>query len=235
MSLALESEFQVKRLTAADEDVIAEFIKSSRHNSSLFQYQNEDARRLDKYNDRLVEVRVHLKLQENLSVGVYEKSSHKLVAVMLCWVQDATSDPNKVICSLMQPVPKEVQEELEFFDKLESGLFEHLSGDKHNMKVLFAGMLTVHLQYQLRGIASFLLNKSLNLAMEAKCTYVIVVTVNDFLIKSLAKKRWLLYRECRFSDYNSDNGTSVFSTAEYPTVKAQVLYKEAKAAVVIML
>ena len=210
----LNSRFEVKRLNADDVVAVTDFIVV---------YYNADEE--DCYwgkIDGLAEVnaeRASKKLNKNLSVGVFEKSCGKLVAVMLCTVEEANFTPQK-------NSQKQFQKLFDignFFMKLKNDAFEFLKVDKF----LEAGMVTIHPQYRKLGIGSFLMELSLNLAVEANCKYVVASTLKDFWGMSLERKGWSLCGECVFARYDLENGTNIFFNAKPDFTKARTLYKEA--------
>ena len=216
--MSLDSDFEVKRVSVADEDEILKFI-------DVHYSQDSERHIYGKIQDlgKCNAIRVRLKMSQNWSIGVYEKSSKLLVGVMLGSVQENNLESTgpELENEGLHPTPQ-LQALLEFFEKLEENVFKILNLEK----AFFPGMVTVHSHYRSRGIASFLLEMSQNLAIKAGCKYVIATPISDYFCSSLSKRGWTVLRELDYKEYDKDNGTNIYSTAVYPFTKAQLVYKQ---------
>ena len=216
--MSLGSNFDVKKLSIADVDEILNFIDVyySQDNEKHIFGEMPD---LDKYNA----TRVRLKLDQDWSYGVYEKSSQMLVGVMLGGVQKNKLDPSGTdLENEGLRLNSKLQAMRNFFAKLEENVFAFVNVEK----VFYPGMITVHSQYRSQGIASFFLEFSQKVAIEAGCKFVIATPTNELLCSSLTRRGWTVFREFGYKEYDRENGTTLYSSAVYPFTKAQLVYKQ---------
>ena len=219
--MLLDTEFEAKKVSIEDADDIIELI-----NKYYSEENNRDFQRKWKDFNQFNAIRVRLKLQQNWSFGVFEKSSKKLAAVMLCCVQESQLESTKSeIEHEGLHLSTELQNLGQFYAKLEANVYEILNTEK----LFYTGMVTVHSKYRKRGIASFLFETSQKLAAEAKCDYVVATPTNDFLSSSLARRGWTILREFKFKDYDCQNGTHLFPNPAYPRTKACFACKKVEA------
>ena len=126
--MLLGTVFEEKRVSIEDADEIIELINKyySEENNRDFQRKWKDSSQFDA-------VRVQLKLRQNWSFGVFKKSSKKLVAVMLCCVQESNLEPTQSEIEKEElHLSTELQDLQEFFAKLEANVFEILNTKKRN-------------------------------------------------------------------------------------------------------
>jgi len=217
--MTLDSNFEMKRLGNEDAQTVTDFI--------IVHYTGDHEGKLSGNIPDLKQchtARAQLILEQGCSIGVYEKSSQILVAVMLCVVENKQEhNKNSIVNQKIQLSP-EMQAIQTFFKKLEDNFYDIFNAEK----VFCPGMITVHRQYRHRGIASFLLETSVKFAAEAGCEFVITIPVNDYICSSLSKRGWKVLREINFKNYDRENGTCVFPKAEFPYTKAQLVYIESR-------
>ena len=219
--MLLDAEFEGKRVSIEDAEQIIELVTAyfSEENNRDFQSKWKD------YN-QFNAARVRLKLRQNWSFGIFEKTSKKLVAVMLCCVQESQLElTESEIEHEGLYLSTELRDLQEFFAKLEANVFEILNTEK----LFYTGMVTVHSEYRKRGIASFLFETSQKLAAEAKCDYVVATPTNDFLSSSLARRGWIVLREFNLEEYDRQNGTHLFLNPAYHRTKACLICKKIEA------
>ena len=216
--MLLQSKFEVRRLTLDNFNEATQLI--TEHYGS--EIQNNLWGKINKI-DELFAVRVRKKLQQPYSLGVFEKSSNKLIGTMLCDVFKKNMLPLSEN-SEFQNWPIKLREIAKFMETLEEHAYVYL-GTK---KIFRVEMMAVHLHYRKLGISSLLLEMATSLACEANCRHVIVIPTNDFLCFSLKRKGWSLIKESKFNEQVSSNGDKLFPNARPPYTKAQVVFKIAQ-------
>ena len=180
--------------------------------------------RIDTMNERDA-VRVKMKLNQNWSVGIYDKDSNELLAVTMNTVENRTC---------LAPVPTEEdfkqfgfylnqkqQQIKQFFITLEAGVFDMIGVDK----VFYLGMMTVRSKYRRNNLSALLIYASNRLAWESGCKYMAMCSTTEYLCKAMEKDGWTVLREIKYSNYDAEHNTDLFSNAKYPCVRAQVICK----------
>ena len=177
----------------------------------LFGLQGDD---IDIYNIN----RIKMHLNQNWSIGVYEKGINNLVGVSMNRVQEKEKSFSIEKLSL----PYELEQVLEFFEDLEADMFDLLQVDN----VFYAGMVTVHNMHRRKGIFHKLREASETLAKTAGCKYIVYTPTNEYLCESFSKHGYQVLREINYLDYYSRKHVKIFKKVASPYIKAQLVYKK---------
>ena len=194
-ALPSERRFQVRKLTSKDEKEVLELVV---HHYSRDLYLNKYGLHGEDI-DEICRIRAKLKLKHNWSLGVFERSTKKLVAVSLNVVKtgslETKSDALQQKKSVLPPQIEVIQRCLL---KFEAGVFEELKADK----IFYYGMGTVHKNYRRLGMQKLLRLKNEILAHEAGCQYMITSLSSNFLITSRSSNMgYFVLRELFYPDY----------------------------------
>ena len=167
-------------------------------------------------------VRAKIKLEKDWSIGVYEKSSGKLVAIALSEITTNNYLRGSTYFKRQDFTPSLEDEESRMF-------FKDLLCDVHDLlseKLFMIGMVTVHSDYRRRGITSLIWDFCCELAKGSGCNYAITVPITEYMCESLRKKGWTLLKEVNYKEYDRKNNTKVFCDTKHPWIKAQAVYKK---------
>ena len=170
-------------------------------------------------------VRVKITLQQPWSVGIYDKDSNELLAVTMntvenktCVVPVPTEDDFKRFGFRLNQKQQQIKQ---FFITLEAGVFDMIGVDK----AFHLGMMTVRSKYRRNNLSALLVYASYRLAWESGCKYVVMCPTTEYLCKAMEKDGLTVLREIKFSNYDAEQETDLFSNAKYPCVKAQLICK----------
>ena len=209
---------QIKRLsTKVLPDVLDLVVKHYSRDlfKNLFGLQGDD---IDLFNTS----RVKMYLNQNWSVGAFDKETNNLVGVTLNEVQEKRKPlilPNsneEIVLS------NELKQVIDFMDCLESNVLDLLQVDK----VFYSGMAAVHKMHRRKGITSNLRKASEALAKTAGCNYIVSVPTNEYLCRFCSRNGYKILREVNYLDYYSKKQVKIFQKVTSPYNKAQLVYKK---------
>ena len=212
-------QFEVRRLIPKDENAVMELIThhfSRDHERELFGMQEDE--------DEHHIMRAKMKLKQNYSIGVFEKSTNKLLAVTLCTVQRRNDPFVDDSVNKIEKKSTKHRQIVKFFEELEAGAFDMLKTDKY----FFPGMTTVHKDYRKLGLATLTEPECWKMAIELGCRYGVITPTTDFLCEHAKKNGAQILRELKYADYNAAHGINLFVTTAYPNSKAQLVYFDLK-------
>ena len=214
-----ESNFVAKKLTSENESAVIDFI-TVHYSQNFFKpaYEVNDS---DEYNT----IRARGLLKQNWSVGIFEKSTNKLVGLMLNTIRKKALGNEELKVETKQfELSQKVLELDRFFEVLENRIFGLLSEDN----LFYLGMATVHIDYRNHGIFAMVIGACYALAKESGCKYIYATPTTSFLVHMMEKHRWTVVKEVIYSDYDARNGTNLFGDPKYPFTRIQLAYKEIK-------
>ena len=166
--------------------------------------------------------RVKMYLNQNWSVGAFDKETNDLVGVCMNMVQGKgesllTHNSNEEIV-----LSNELKQVNEFMACLEANLFDLLQVDK----VFYLGTAAVHKMHRRKGITRNLGKASETLARTAGCNCIVSVPTNEYLCQLLSKYGYKILKEINYLDYYSKKQVKIFENVTSPYIKAQLVYKK---------
>ena len=213
-------QIEIRRLVFEDENEVLDLIRDHFSRDLYSNWLGLEGEDVDFYHSAVTK----LKLTQSWSIGVFEKSTKKLIAISVNGIQrsgnvlDTHTDffsRTEVRCS------KHLEHVLTFYKNLESGVFDLLSTDK----IFCSGLVAVHKKYRRKGISHVLREKSEFLARAAGCNHIVTVAVKEELCSSFIKQGYKVARELNYVDYYERTNATIFENLRHPYVKAQILYK----------
>ena len=209
---------QIKRLsTKVLPDVLDLVVKHYSRDlfKNLFGLQGDD---IDLFNTS----RVKMYLNQNWSVGAFDKETNDLVGVCMNMVYKKgesllTHSSNEEIV-----LSNELKQVNEFMACLESNVFDLLQVDK----VFYLGTAVVHKMYRRKGIISNLRNASEALARTAGCNCIVSVPTNEYLCRFFSKDGYKILREMNYLDFYSKKQVKIFKNVISPYIRAQLVCKD---------
>ena len=205
MSLSLMRRLYVKRLNSNDTNTVSEFlakyyIGENNYMKLIKGMKDED---IINYNNK----RVKFRLKHPYSVGIFEKSTEKLVAVSLGYVREKKLELDHEIPKneISQITP--IQLALNFVSNLEGDIFKILNVDK----VHEAGMGCIHPDYKNHGLMIMAVEFAHHIARESGCKYSISKVTNPERLKN----------QIKFLEYVDPMiGINPFVNPKFPYVRA---------------
>ncbi|XP_078491837.1 uncharacterized protein LOC144747592 [Ciona intestinalis] len=160
-------------------------------------------------------------LQQNASIGVFEKQSETLVAVSLNLIR-FRSEMSKIYKD--EPFENEFKwrhQLIKTQTDLEGNILEELGAEK----ICSTHMLTVHTSYTHMGIGTSLIKRMVDLAADLGCDYAIAHVTSKYAMEILNKSGWCLLRSIDLMQYKNDNGTIYFVNAKTPNNLFSLMYR----------
>ena len=222
MSLSLMERFYAKRLNCNDTKTVSEFLAKYCIGENNYMKLIKDTKDEDiiDYNNK----RIKFRLKQPYSVGIFEKSTEKLVAVALGYVREKKLELDHEIPKneISQITP--IQLALNFVSTLEGDIFKMLNIDK----VHEVGMGCIHPDYKNHGLMIMVVELAHHIARESGCKYSITKVTNEYLVKHVEKYNpERIKKQIKFLEYvDPITGINPFVNPKFPYVRAILLCLE---------